>query len=100
VTTPARPGALIVRVDASNARVLLDGKPVTLDGRTARIEVPAPGEHELQLSAPGRKKILRPVVVEAGATLELEMALPHESRAPERRNDPDYLVDPFGGERK
>jgi serine/threonine-protein kinase len=98
VTPLSRAALLIVRVDAPNAHVFLDGKSMPLDGRVARIDVATPGEHELALSAPGRKKILRPVVVEAGATLELEVPLPHESRAPGKRNDPDYLVDPFRGE--
>jgi serine/threonine protein kinase len=99
--TPIAAGRLVVRIDASGARMLLDGKPVDVDGRIARIDVPSPGQHDLALSAPGRKRIVRMVTVEPGATLELDLSLPREARsAADHRNDPDYLMDPFGSGQK
>jgi len=86
-----RTGTLVVRVDASGARLFVDGRAVPLDVRSARIELAA-AEHELSLGAPGRKRIARRVRIEPGATLELDLPLARETRG-DRSSDPDYLVD-------
>jgi hypothetical protein len=97
VVTPVDTGTLQVRVDAPNARLLIDGKPLPFDGKQAKLELDAAHEHELQVSAPGRRKVVRQVTVEPGATLSLDLSLPHDTRsASDHRGDPDYLMDPFG----
>ena len=144
--TPATPavasdGTVVVRVDATNARIELDGQLVAQSASGARVRVGA-GEHALTVTAPGRRLYAGRVNVASGATVELALRLRHdaESAAPvvsapqlsqaqpsrlsqappsgpsqvqpaepnqpppalaqpqpsqDKRNDPDYLVDPF-----
>jgi hypothetical protein len=108
---PAAP-TLIVELDAARGHVEVDGAVVG-DG-VARVRVPLelPGSHRVVASAPGRRPVVRTVVVDAGATLVVPIALervappppparstppPARSTPPPRtRTDKDYLLDPFG----
>jgi len=109
--TPAvnNQGTLVVRVDSANARIELDGDMVAQSASGARMRVDA-GEHELVVTSPGRHRYTNRVGVASAATVELAVHLRHDSEpiaaapAPkpaepkkphEKRNDPDYLVDPF-----
>ncbi|HEX9101142.1 MAG TPA: PEGA domain-containing protein, partial [Polyangia bacterium] len=119
-TTPAvdNEGTLVVRVDAANARIELDGQLIAQSASGARLRV-EPGEHALTVTAPGRHHYTGRVAVATGATVDLPLHLrrdsepappaaatvaatpapkPAEPKKPrEKRNDPDYLVDPFAG---
>jgi len=105
---------LVVRVDAANARIELDGQLIAQSASGARLRV-EPGEHTLSVTAPGRHRYVGRVGVATGATVESTVHLRHDSEPappatavaatpkPEpkkpapKRNDPDYLVDPFSG---
>jgi hypothetical protein len=108
-------GTLVVRVDAANARIELDAQLVAQSASGARLRV-ASGEHELTVTAPGRHHYSGRLTVGTGATVEVPVHLRHDSEpaaaAPrsaatpkpveakkphDKRNDPDYLVDPFTG---
>jgi len=107
-------GTLVVRVDAANARIELDGQLIAQSASGARLRV-EPGEHTLSVTAPGRHRYVGRVGVATGATVESTVHLRHDSEPappatavaatpkPEpkkpapKRNDPDYLVDPFSG---
>jgi hypothetical protein len=119
-TTPAvaNEGTLVIRVDATNARIELDGALVAQSASGARLRVGA-GEHDLVVTAPGRRRYATRVGVASTGTVELPVHLHHdgepasaapppaakaakpaESKKPrEKRNDPDYLVDPFSGQK-
>ena len=116
--TPAvdNEGTLVVRVDAANARIELDGQLIAQSASGARLRV-EPGEHLLAVTAPGRHRYAGRVAVATGGTVEIPIRLHHEpepapstasavAAAPKpaepkkpapKRNDPDYLVDPFAG---
>jgi eukaryotic-like serine/threonine-protein kinase len=107
-------GTLVVRVDAANARIELDGSLVAQSASGARLRVGA-GEHDLVVTAPGRHRYATRIGVASAGTVELPVHLHHDAEpapaaavpapAPskaaepkktrEKRNDPDYLVDPF-----
>ncbi|HEX6838159.1 MAG TPA: protein kinase [Polyangia bacterium] len=107
-------GTLVVRVDAANARIELDGQLIAQSASGARLRV-EPGEHALAVTAPGRRRYSGRVAVATGATIEVPIRLHRDSEpappavttaaAPKpepkkpapKRNDPDYLVDPFSG---
>jgi len=114
-TTPAvaNEGTLVVRVDAANARIELDGSLVAQSASGARLRVGA-GEHELVVTAPGRRRYATRIGVASASTVELPIHLHHDAepatasaaaspppkaaepkKPHEKRNDPDYLVDPF-----
>jgi eukaryotic-like serine/threonine-protein kinase len=104
----AADGTVVVRVDAANSRIELDGQLVAQSASGARVRVAA-GEHALAVSAPGRRHYVGRVNVGSGATVELALHLHHDAepaatparaappakKAHDKRNDPDYLVDPF-----
>jgi hypothetical protein len=110
----ANEGTLVVRVDAANARIELDGSLVAQSASGARLRVSA-GEHDLVVTAPGRHRFATRIGVASAGTVELPIHLHHDAEpmpaaAPpppkaakpaepkkphEKRNDPDYLVDPF-----
>jgi hypothetical protein len=107
-------GTVVVRVDAANARIELDGQLIAQSASGARLRV-EPGEHALGVSAPGRHRYLGRVNVTTGGTVELPVHLRRDNepaaatpvpapaasvqakKAHDRRADPDYLVDPFSG---
>jgi serine/threonine-protein kinase len=115
--TPAvdNEGTLVVHVDIGNARIELDGALVAQSASGARVRVEA-GEHTLSVTAPGRHRWATRVGIATGATVDVPVHLHHDSEpAPttasatpppaakpvetkkprDKRNDPDYLVDPF-----
>ena len=113
----ATEGTIVVRVDAANARIELDGQLIAQSASGARLRVEA-GEHTLTVTAPGRHHYSAHVTLSSGATVEQAVHLrrdgesiaaasrtaappPPPSSAPkkaaDKRHDPDYLVDPFAG---
>jgi serine/threonine protein kinase len=121
--SPATPavnneGTLVVRVDAPNARIELDGQLIAQSASGARLRVES-GEHALTVTAPGRHRYSGRVTLASGATVESAIHLRREGErevaaapapklsAPaaaspkqpgaDKRHDPDYLVDPFAG---
>jgi serine/threonine-protein kinase len=104
VADDAAAGTVLVRVDASDARIDLDGELVAQAASGARVRTSA-GAHTLGVTATGRKPYSNKFVIAAGATIDLNVHLSHrgparptstEGATPQRQ-DPDYLVDPFGG---
>ena len=108
-------GTLVVHVDIGNARIELDGALVAQSASGARVRVEA-GEHTLSVTAPGRHRWATRVSIATGATVDVPVRLhrdsepapttasaapppaakPAEAKKPhDKRNDPDYLVDPF-----
>jgi serine/threonine-protein kinase len=94
---------LSVELDVASAQIFLDGTLVGDGVRRARLIVPRPGQHTLQVVAPRRKPYRRVITVPAGADLELRVTLSRGERPPTsnfqkakvRTPDGDYLVDPF-----
>jgi serine/threonine-protein kinase len=72
------PAHVLVRIDPPDARVLLDGEPLELDGEgNATVERPAAGELRVGVvKAPGR--VDRIFVVESGTASRIEVALSPE----------------------
>jgi eukaryotic-like serine/threonine-protein kinase len=116
-TTPAvdNEGTVVVRVDAANARIELDGQLIAQSASGARLRVEA-GEHALTVTAPARRRYTGRVTLASGATVDIAVHLHHDGepmaaasapkpaappaeakKARDKRNDPDYLVDPFSG---
>jgi eukaryotic-like serine/threonine-protein kinase len=108
-------GTLVVHVDTANARIELDGRLIAQSASGARLRV-EPGEHALAVTAPGRHRYVAHVSVATGATVDVPVHLHHDfepapptatiapvpapkpaepKKARDKRNDPDYLVDPF-----
>jgi serine/threonine-protein kinase len=110
-TPTAEPqGTLVVRVDAPDASIELDGELIALAASGARVKVTR-GQHQLNVAAPGRKPYSSKVAVAEGAAVEVLVHLHGKDRprgagpaaskpaettpTPNKRHDPDYLVDPF-----
>ena len=105
-------GTVVVRVDAADARIDLDGQLIAQSASSARVRV-GPGAHALTVTAPGRQRYSGRVGVIAGQSVEVAVHLHHEAtratpaprdkareapaRPRDKRIDPDYLVDPFSG---
>jgi serine/threonine-protein kinase len=102
--TVATLATLVVHVDAPNAHLVLDGKPL---GGGPRFTI-APGAHELTAGAPKRREVHRAITLVAGAVLELDVTLPALAVAapapapkksaprPAHKGDRDFMIDPFG----
>lgn len=70
-------GSLVVSTDPGKAMVTLDGEE---KGRTpVTIEPVQPGSYGLQVERRGKSSVLQQVVVEAGKTVELDIALVEEA---------------------
>jgi serine/threonine-protein kinase len=115
VETPVTGGRLALALNVDDATVVLDGKTVSASGRNPEIAVLTDGDHDLEVSAPGRKTKKQVVVVTGGATVKLEVALERAGRSgksdaakptkPTRPTKPtkpakptrdtDYTIDPF-----
>jgi hypothetical protein len=94
---PVKRGTLVVRVNADNARIELDGEVLAQSARTARVDVDAANDHQLTVSAPGYRPTTRRVRVGAAATVETEVVLrkPETKTAPKAAEDPNAAVDPY-----
>ncbi len=68
-------GTIVLTVDADHAEVKLDGKPVTIEGRSGTLTVEAEGPHTVVVSAPGRNSFTRDVDVRGGAAVSVEAKL-------------------------
>jgi eukaryotic-like serine/threonine-protein kinase len=90
----AAPARLVLSVEPGDARILLDGQRVS----AGTLEIAAAGDHQLEVSAPGRKTQTQTLKVTAGSELRVSVRL-ERRRASSRSDDPDYLVDPFGARR-
>jgi serine/threonine-protein kinase len=109
-------GTVVVRVDASDARIEIDGRLIAQSASGARVRVEA-GEHAVAVTAPGRHPFRSHIAVGAEAVVDVPVRLrraggaaaaeapaaaanparkPDKPEKRDRRNDPDYLVDPFG----
>jgi hypothetical protein len=100
-------------LNVEDAKVIVDGNAVPASGRSVEIVVTTDGDHDLEVSAPGRKTEKQVVVVSGGATVKLELALDRATRStkqtkPDRpatksdkpkpkptTRDTDYTIDPF-----
>lgn len=89
---------LRLEVEPRNAVVMLDDKPLPREGRPLL----DPGEHQLDISAPGYRSVHRTVVAQGGQPVHLHLelvSLRAEAEGEATRNsegDRD-LADPFGG---
>ncbi len=70
----ATPGLLALRVSPDDASVYVDGRFFGSARQTGEIEL-GPGPHRVEIVRPGYKTIERDVMIEAGRTLTLGMAL-------------------------
>jgi hypothetical protein len=90
----AAPGIIMVRVNVPEAHIELDGHVVATAAQGTRITVEQPGDHELLVSAPGRRTLTKMVTVTPGSTVDLNVKLERAKAAAHPNGD--YLVDPFG----
>jgi hypothetical protein len=68
----ARTGVLVIRPNAPDARIAVDGDMVSLDTHEEQIEVEVePGQHRVDVSAPGRKPLERIAEVGSGDRIEV-----------------------------
>lgn len=70
----ATPGLLALRVSPDDASVYVDGRFFGSARQTGEIEL-SPGPHRVEIVRPGYKTVERDVLIEAGRTLTLGMAL-------------------------
>jgi len=108
---PARPvpqGTIVVRVNAVDARIEIDGQVVAEAASSARLAVDATGSHEVVVSAPHRERVRKSVKVGPGATVEVPIKLargsggktapapgPTEAPPSKTTEDDDAPMDPF-----
>ncbi len=70
-------GSIVVSTNPGKAKVILDGEE---KGRTpVTIEPVQPGSHGLRIERRGKSSVLQQVVVDAGKTVELDIALVEEA---------------------
>lgn len=79
-TSPPAKGTLVIRVDASDARIELDGRMLAEAAAGVRVDA-EPGEHQLLVTAPGRSPFDGHFVVTAGAITEIPIVLRREPRS-------------------
>jgi hypothetical protein len=73
--------AVVIHVDASDARIVVDGALVAQSAAGATVTV-APGEHVLTVSAPGRQRWSGRVRVDRGQTTDVAVRLHHGAAPP------------------
>jgi hypothetical protein len=94
-------GTLVVRVDVPNATVTVDGVTVARATEVVRVPVKRAGEHVVIVTAPGRPRQKRKVVVAAGAEVEVSLHLAPGAagkRRPAARADASVGKPTTGGE--
>jgi serine/threonine-protein kinase len=78
----APPRRFVIEVDATQAQLEVDARSRLLHGaKIARLQIKDPGEHEVRVIGPGVSPSVRRIVVKAGATVHIAIALPR-ARAP------------------
>jgi hypothetical protein len=102
---PETPAILVVNTNVPDARIELDGKVVANAVRNARLEVTLSGEHELTVSAAGRRSFQKTFAISAGSVLEMPVTLkaaptagasrPKKQQQPKNENG-FYMLDPLG----
>jgi hypothetical protein len=91
---------LVVSTNAADARIEVDGKVVAESAANARIELERQGEHQVLVTAPGKRPFKKTVTIAAGAQLELPVNLLRlASPKPKGSGNKDYMLDPFGNKR-
>ena len=70
----ATPGLLVLRISPEDASVYVDGRFFGSARQTGEIEL-GPGPHRVEIVRPGFKTVERDVLIEAGRTLTLGLAL-------------------------
>jgi serine/threonine-protein kinase len=109
---PPKPASLVVKVNAPDANIELDGKVLAQGVAEGRFDVEG-GDHELTVSAAHRKTAHRTVHLNPGAEMDVDLALekvalpapppPRPQPAPAKthhKGDRDYMVDPFATKKK
>jgi tRNA A-37 threonylcarbamoyl transferase component Bud32 len=93
-------GSIIVKVDALDARIEVDGRVVAESADTATVHVNPPGRHTVFVTAPGRVAFQRIVTVGAGATVEVAVRLDPDPEVapPPPRPKPKPRVPSLGGD--
>jgi serine/threonine protein kinase len=115
VVEPVQPkpaGVIEIDINVDKAQLTVDGKPIEITGRTAKVPVDAEGSHTIAITAPGRDPFEKQVDVKGGETVpvtaKLERAkatsggtkrpLPGGKKPPpgtKKVEDKNYTVDPF-----
>ncbi len=72
---PKEPGVIELAVNVDKAQVTVDGKPVEISGRTAKITVAKDGSHKVAITAVGREPFEQQIDVSAGGTVKLVATL-------------------------
>jgi serine/threonine-protein kinase len=99
------PAIVVINTNVDDARIELDGKVAAEAARNARLEVAQEGEHEIVVSAAGRKLFRKRFSASPGAILEIPVTLksassPSASRLPKskpkKNDDSFYMLDPLG----
>jgi hypothetical protein len=93
---PAR-GTLLIHAAVDGAQVSVDGVEVVIQEGSARLDVAPDRDHQVIVSAPGRRAWRKVVTVPAGSVLGLEAQLPRVVRAAAKRPREDDVVDAFEG---
>ena len=73
--TPKEPGVIELAINVDKAQVTVDGKPVEITGRTAKILIDKDGSHKVAITAAGRDPFEQQVDVSGGATVKLVATL-------------------------
>jgi hypothetical protein len=89
VVEERKTGMVVVSADAPGARATLDGKPIET-GLPVETTV---GEHEVEVSAPGKITVTKKVVVAAGKTHGVKVHLKRDRNAGKTVKDPPPVVE-------
>jgi tRNA A-37 threonylcarbamoyl transferase component Bud32 len=79
VPAAPRPGALIVQVEPANARVVLDGKTLTVIDGLVRVEIAPATPHIVLVEAPGHQAMQFDAEIGEGETMKVPVRLPRGS---------------------
>jgi serine/threonine-protein kinase len=99
-----QPAIVVVNTNVDGARIELDGKVVAESARNARLEVEGAGEHDLAVSATGKKPFKQHFTATPGAIIEMPITLRSAStsggsrpaRPKVKKDNGFYMLDPLG----
>ena len=97
------PAIVVVNTNVDDAHIELDGAVVAASARNVRLEVARAGEHELVVTAAGKKPFKKRIVTTPGGVVEMPVSLRSGStsgsrpaKAKSKNDNGYYMLNPLG----